>query len=150
MLFLLKRGEEINFSFCMFNRNCIFNIGIIINIAFVVVVVMFQNGQVMITSFDCFQYNGCFRQSLDCWSSYNFRGKMGVGRRKVIMVSLQKSDVRNVCEIQGGNGVDPNESRYFGWLGGSGGGGSDILFGKTVFVCDGVGVFKGRFWAGGR
>ena len=54
MLFLLKRGEEINFSFCMFNRNCIFNIGIIINIAFVVVVVMFQNGQVIITSFDCF------------------------------------------------------------------------------------------------
>ena len=61
MLLLLKRGEEINYSFCMFNRNRIFNISIIINIAFVVVVVMFQNHQVMVTSFGYCWYSGCSR-----------------------------------------------------------------------------------------
>ena len=66
------------------------------------------------------------------------------------MLLLWKMDVRNICEIKRESGADPNENRYFGWLGGSGGGGSDIFFGKTVFICDGLGVFRGRFWAGGR
>ena len=109
MLLLLKWGEEINYSFCMFNRNCIFNISIIINIAFVVVVVIFQNHQVMVTSFGCCWYSGCSRQSLYCLSSCIFQGKMGVGRWRVIVVLLWKIDVRNICEIKGESGADPND-----------------------------------------
>ena len=54
--------------------------------------------------------------------------------------------VKSGCEAS----VNAHESRYFGWWVGSGSGGSDIYFWKTVFVSDAGGVFRGKFWAGGR
>ena len=33
----------------------------------------------MVTSFGCVWYSGDDRQSLDCWSSCNVQGKMGIG-----------------------------------------------------------------------
>ena len=54
--------ERRNRSFlCMCSRNGIFDIIIIIiiiNIGFVVVVVMIENRQVMVTSFGCYWYSG--------------------------------------------------------------------------------------------
>ena len=46
---------------CMCSKNCVFNIIgtiIIINILFVVVVVMLQNGQVMVIYFGCYWCRG--------------------------------------------------------------------------------------------
>ena len=79
----VRMGRRNRSFMYMCSRNCIFDIiiiTIIINIAFVVVVVMLQNGQVMVTSFDCCWCSGDIPQSSNCWSSCNFQGKMGAGR----------------------------------------------------------------------
>ena len=71
-------GKRNRFFVCMCNRNC--NSFIIsIDIVFVVVVVMYQNRQVMATSFGCCWYSGDAPQSPDCWSSCNVWGKMVAG-----------------------------------------------------------------------
>ena len=45
---------------------------ITINIVFAVLVVMLQNRQVIVTSFDCCWCSGDIPQSSNCWSSCNF------------------------------------------------------------------------------
>ena len=51
----------------------------IIIIVFLVVVVMFQNGQVIVTSLGYCLYIGGSTQSPNCWSSYNVWRKKGAG-----------------------------------------------------------------------
>ena len=66
---------------------------------FIVVVVMSQNCQVMLTFLDCCWYNGGVPQSPDYWSSCNGWGEMGVEEWRMIVVSLLKINVRLACEI---------------------------------------------------
>ena len=51
----------------------------IIIIVFLVVVVMFQNGQVIVTSLNYCLHIGGSTQSPNCWSSSNVWRKMGAG-----------------------------------------------------------------------
>ena len=48
-------------------------------IVFVIVVVMFQNCRVIVTSFGYCWYIGSSSQSPNCWSSCNVWRKMGAG-----------------------------------------------------------------------
>ena len=74
------------------SRTCIFYniiIIVIINIAFIVVVLMLQNHQVMVTSFGCCWYSGGTPQSPHCWSSCNVWGKIDAeGGWRVIVVVM--------------------------------------------------------------
>ena len=68
MPLLLEWGEKNRSFLCMCSKNCIFDIIItiiIINIVFVAVVLMLQNWQVMITSFDCWYSGGIPSRSGD-------------------------------------------------------------------------------------
>ena len=66
------------YSWYMCSRNCISFI-MSIDIVFIVMMVMYQNRQVIVTSFGCCWYSGGTSQSPDCWSSYNVQGKMHGG-----------------------------------------------------------------------
>ena len=87
MPLLLKWRKEIDTFSWMCSRNYDFDV-IIIVIACIVIIliinnvffaVMLQNCQVIVTSFGCCWYSGSTPQSLDCWSSCNIQGTMGVG-----------------------------------------------------------------------
>ena len=72
-----------------------------IDIALVVVMVMYQNCQVMVTSFGSCWYSGCSPQSPDCWRSCTLGAREGEGwgEWRVIAVSLLKMYARMACEI---------------------------------------------------
>ena len=112
-------GRRNRSCLCMCSRNCVFIIIIIIiiiiNIAFFVVGVMFQNSQVVVTSFGSCWYSGGAHQSPDCWGSCNVQGKTGTRGWRVIMVSLWKMYVRMTAKCRWEAGVNANKSRYFGW-----------------------------------
>ena len=95
----VERRNE--FFLCMCRRNCFINIIlVIINIiVYILVVVMCQNCQVIVTSLGCCWYSGGTPQSLDCWNSCNIWGKVGAGGWRVIAVLLLKMYVRIACEI---------------------------------------------------
>ena len=86
------------FFLCMCSRNCISFISSV-DIAFAVVIMIYQNHQVMVTSFGCSWYSGCAPQSPDCWSSFNVLGKMVAGGWMMIAVSLLKMYARMACEF---------------------------------------------------
>ena len=72
-----------------------------IDIALVVVMVMYQNRQVMVTSFGSCWYSGGTSQSPDCWRSCKLGAREGEawGEWRLIAVSLLKIYVRMACEI---------------------------------------------------
>ena len=89
MPLLLEWGEEINLSCVAETAFFIIKLSVIINIAFIVVVLMLQNHQVMVTSFGCCWCSGGTPQSSHCWSSCNIRGKIDAeGGWRVIVVVM--------------------------------------------------------------
>ena len=87
-------GRRNAFLLCLCSRNCVIIIIIFLEYlkrccilcilhititVFVVVVVMFQNRQLIVTSLGYCWYSGGSLQSPNCWSSCNVWREMGVG-----------------------------------------------------------------------
>ena len=69
-------GRRNRFFLYLCSINCII---VIINIFVYIVVVMYQNRQMVVTSLGCCWYSRGPSQSPDCWSSSNVQRKIGVG-----------------------------------------------------------------------
>ena len=81
MPLLLELGEEIDFS-CACVAETIFLISLLLTLNLLLwwyLTLMFQNREVIVTSFGCYWYSWDSPQSPDCWSSCNVWGKTGAG-----------------------------------------------------------------------